>query len=172
MIRILVSAAFVVALSLPALAQQRPGGQPQRPPAPAQPAPAPQAQPQDVFPCRTPAEVCFLGIVIGDKVAVLYTNAQQSEDIGDQPIDAFTDAASGGTPTRLDLRQHNGRVVMLTGNYQPKAGLFRAEIVEVASPLLSLALKAIMSGGDEPQPEQQPPGRREPQGRPQPQRGR
>jgi hypothetical protein len=67
---------------------------------------------------------------------------------------------SGDAPgTPLDLAPHLGRVVMLTGALDPKLGLSKAELVEVASPLLSFALKSMLTGDD--------PLRRRPPARPQ-----
>jgi hypothetical protein len=161
--------AFVFAfamLSLPAVAQQqrapqRPQGQPpQR--GQAQPA-APQEQGPALFPCRTAGEVCYLGIVIGDKVAVIYTNNPNAEGLEAGPIDVSTGeapagggAAPGGSAERLDLRQHDGRVVMLTGDYRNKV-LYKAELVEAASPLLSLVVKGLLLGqAEEPPPQAAP----------------
>lgn len=173
-------AAATLALALPALAQQpRPG-----PARPAQPAQAQPAQPPEplpgMFPCRTAAEICTVGIVTGaNKVAVLFTNAvpppsappsappppsapagrsgqggraapapaaAPEPEIDDQPIDVLSGEAPG---TPLDLGPHLGRVVMLTGAYDPKLGLTKAELVEVASPLLSFALKSLLTGDDQ-----------------------
>jgi hypothetical protein len=172
-------AAATLALALPALAQQpRPGPARPAPPAQAQPAPPPEPLP-GLFPCRTEAEVCTVGIVTGaNKVAVLFTNAvppaaapppptgrsgqagqagqagraapapaaPPEPEIGDQPIDVLSGEAPG---TPLDLAPHLGRVVMLTGAYDPKLGLTKAELVEVASPLLSFALKSLLTGDDQ-----------------------
>jgi hypothetical protein len=165
--------AFVLVLSFPALAQTRPQGQVKPPQAQPQTQPQAPEPPPGFFACRTAAEVCYIGVVTGaSQVAVLFTNAQpavppappppaaqgargraaqpaqapQSDDIGDEPINV----SSGDSPgTPLDLAQHLGRVVMLTGTYDPKAGLTKAELVDVAGPLLSFALKAALAGGDE-----------------------
>ena len=45
-----------------------------------------------------------------------------------------------------------GRIVMLTGTYDTQAGLTKAELVEVASPLVSLVVKAQLGGEEEPPP--------------------
>ena len=140
-------AAALAALSLPALAQ----GQPARPPASQRPpAPAPQqAQPPapPIFLCRTAEEVCTLGIVTGNnQVAVIFTNAQGAEGV-DKPIDVFS---GDGPGSPLDLSPNLGRVVLLSGGYDPKAGLTKAELVEAASPLISTLIKAQVAGsGDE-----------------------
>ncbi len=140
-------AAALAVLSLPALAQ----GQPARPPAGQRPpAPAPQqAQPPapPIFLCRTADEVCTLGIVTGNnQIAVIFTNAQGTEGV-DKPIDVFS---GDGPGSPLDLSPNVGRVVLLTGGYDPKSGLTKAELVEAASPLVSTLIKAQVAGsGDE-----------------------
>ena len=153
MLRFATSLVALTALALPAAAQQ---GRPPATPAPAQggarPA-GPPPGPPPVFPCRTAGEVCFLGVVIGNQVGVLYTNAEKAEGIEAKPVDVFTGAGPGAP---LDLRPHAGRIVMLVGDYDPKVGLVKAELVEVASPLLSLTIKGLVAGGDE-APEPPPP---------------
>ena len=148
--RLVIAAAALAASALPALAQ----GQPARPPA-GQRQPPPAAQPQPpapppVFLCRTPTEVCTLGIVTGNnQIAVIFTNAQGAEGV-DRPIEVFSGDGPGAP---LDLSQNVGRVVLLTGGYDPKAGLTKAELVEAASPLVSTLIKAQIAGsGDEPAP--------------------
>jgi hypothetical protein len=140
--RLMALAAFA-ALTSPAAAQQpRPQGQP-RVPAQAQPAAPQPPAPPPIFPCRTPEEVCFLGIVTGNnQIAVVFTNAPQAESIGDKPVDVVAGEAPG---TPVDLAPHLGRVVMLTGTFDAKAGLTKAEVVEVASPLVSLTVKAQLA---------------------------
>ena len=148
---ILALAAFA-ASALPALAQQqpRPSAQPpaSRPPAQAQPAPPPA--PPTLFPCRTATEVCHVGVVINNQVSVLFTNSDKANGIESKPIDV-TDAAGA----KLDLGRHEGQVVMLTGDYDPNAGLTKAELVEAASPLVSFAIKVLLSGEDSEEEEEQ-----------------
>jgi hypothetical protein len=172
-----------LAIALPALAQQRPQARPPQPPA-AQQAPEP---PPGMFPCRTENEICFIGVVTGaNQVAILFTNAPPAvvepppqpaqgrrgaaprtaapppaEDIGEKPVDVLTGEAPGAP---LDLAPHLGRVVMLTGAFDPKTGLTKAELVEVAGPLLSFALKSTLTGGDD-QPASPPARGGRPQGR-------
>lgn len=164
-----------LAVALPALAQQ-PRPAPARPPQPPPAQPQPPEPPPGLFPCRTAAEICTIGIVTGNsQVAVLFTNAQPAPapaappapppagakpagraapaqtppepEIGDKPIEVVAGEAPG---TPLDLAPHLGRVVMLTGVLDPKTGLSKAELVEVASPLLSFALKTMLTGDDAP----------------------
>jgi hypothetical protein len=148
---ILALAAFA-ASALPALAQQqpRPSAQPpaSRPPAQAQPAPPPA--PPTLFPCRTATEVCHVGVVINNQVSVLFTNSDKADGIESKPIDV-TDAAG----SKLNLGRHEGQVVMLTGDYDPNAGLTKAELVEAASPLVSFAIKVLLSGEDSEEEEEQ-----------------
>ena len=154
--RSLVGIAALAVLVTSAEAQQaRPPGPQPKPPAQAQQAPEPAPPP--IFPCRTAEEICFLGIVVGkSQVAVIFTNADKVEGIEAKPVEVLT-----GDATPLDLAQHIGRVVMLTGTYDPKAGLTKAELVEVASPLVSLVVKAQLAGEEE-----EPPA---PAGKPKPQ---
>jgi hypothetical protein len=129
---------------------------PQKPAPPAQQrAPQPPAPPP-VFPCRTAEEVCFLGIVTGNnEMLVVFTNAPQAEGIDAKPIAVLTGDSPGaaGSATPLDLAPHLGRVVMLTGTYDPQAGLTKAELVEVASPLVSLSIKAQLAVEEPPAPQ-------------------
>ena len=156
---VMVLAAFAV--SSAAYAQQaRPQGQarpPATPPAAAA-APAPPAAPP-IFLCRTADEICTLGIATGpSQIAVLFTNAPDAQ-VADKPIDVSTGEAPG---TPLDLAPHLGRVVMLTGTYDAK-GLTKAELVEVASPLVSMLLKAqIAAAAEEEQPPPPAPGASKP----------
>lgn len=130
-------AAALALAAAPALAQARRA--PAKPPAaPAQPA-EPAASP--IVPCRTAEEVCYLGIVVGGQVAVLFTNAPNAQGIEAKPV-----AATGPDNVRIDMAKNEGRVVMLTGTYDPAAGITRAEVVEVAGPLASLAIKAQLAG--------------------------
>ena len=150
--RALIAIAALAAFMSSAAAQQaRPQAQPAKPPGPgAQRAPAPPALPP-IFPCRTAEEICYLGVVTGNsQVAVLFTNAEKAEGIDEKPVEVSTGDASAPAP--LDLAQHMGRIVMLTGAYDAKAGLTKAELVEVASPLVSLVVKAQLGGEEEPAP--------------------
>ena len=149
--RLALAAAALAASALPATAQ----GQPTRPPAGQRPPAPPASQPQPpapppVFLCRTATEVCTLGIVTGNnQIAVIFTNAQGAEGV-DKPIEVFSGDGPGAP---LDLSQNVGRVVLLTGGYDPKAGLIKAELVEAASPLVSTLIKAQIAGsGDEAPP--------------------
>lgn len=155
--RAILALAALAAFALPALAQQQPPRPSPQQPAPrppaaqAQPAPAPPAPPT-LFPCRTATEVCHVGVVINNHVSVLFTNSDKADGIESKPIDA-TDAAGA----KLDLGRHEGQVVMLTGEYDPKAGLTKAELVEAASPLVSFAIKVLLSGEEGEDEEEQPP---------------
>lgn len=158
--RNLIAVAALAALVSSAEAQQaRPQGGGQKPAAPTQ-QPAPQPPPPlPVFPCRTAEEVCFLGVVTGDKeVLVVFTNAPQADGIDAKPIAVLTGDSPGaaGSATPMDLAPHLGRVVMLTGTYDAQAGLTKAELVEVASPLVSATIKAQLAVDEPPEP---PPAR-------------
>ena len=126
----------LTASAIPALAQ-----------APRQPARAPAAPlaqppaPPPISPCRTAEEICYLGVVIGSQILVLYTNAPNATGL-EKPLDV-----TAGDNAKVDLAPNAGRVVMLTGTLDPKSGLTKAEVIEVASPLVSLALKAQLAGG-------------------------
>lgn len=159
--RILLASAFIAALSASAVAQQG------RPAAPAKPAGAPPAQGQaqpagpTVFPCRTPDEICFLGIVTAPtQVSILFTNAPGAESIEATPVTVSAGEA-GGAP--LDMAQNVGRVVMLTGAYDAKAGVTKAQLVEVASPLVSALIK-LQAGGEEEEPPPPPAQKGKPSG--------
>jgi len=159
--KLIVAAAFA-ALIIPAEAQQgRPGPQ-TKPPAAGQTQPQPPApQMPPIFPRRTAEEICFLGIVTGkSQIVVLFTNAEKAEGIDAKPVEVLSGEAPGAA---LDLAPHLGRVVMLTGAYDAQAGLTKAELVDVASPLLSFALKASLGGGDDQPPS--PPAQRGPKGK-------
>jgi hypothetical protein len=152
--RHLITAAALLALASSAAAQQG-RAQAQKPPAQAQQKPPQQPAPLPVFLCRTAEEVCFLGIVTSkNEIVVVFTNAQQAEGIDVKPIAVLTGDSPGaaGSATPMDLAPHLGRVVMLTGTYDPQAGLTKAELVEVASPLVSLTIKAQLSA-EEPEPQ-------------------
>ncbi|HYI89947.1 MAG TPA: hypothetical protein VEY05_08610 [Beijerinckiaceae bacterium] len=159
--RKVVAVAAVALLVSSAAAQQGrpPGPQGKPPPQPAAPAPPP------IFPCRTAEEICFLGVVTGkNEIAVVFTNAEKADGIEAKPIPVTAAAAPGAVAALpLDLAPHLGRIVMLTGTYDPQAGLTKAELVEVASPLASLVVKAQL-GAEEPPP---PAGKPQPQQRPQ-----
>jgi hypothetical protein len=159
--RIVIALAALAALVSSAEAQQgRPPGQ--KPPAKPQQA-APPAPPP-IFPCRTAEEVCHLGVVTGsNEVLVLFTNAPQPTGL-EKPVKVLSGDSPGaaGSATPLDLGQHMGRVVMLTGAFDREAGLTKAELVEVASPLLSLSIKAQLAGEEPPAQGGKPP----PQARP------
>ena len=103
-----------------------------------------------MFPCRTEQEICYIGVVVGNQVSVLYTNDPKADSIDSTPV------AVQGASGPIDVSQHAGRVVMLTGQYD-KSGITRGEIVDVASPLLSFAIKSQLSGGDEEEEEPEPP---------------
>ena len=137
--------ALIIAAALLALAAASPSVAQGPARAPARGAPPAAAQPPGpppVFPCRTASEVCYLGVVVGSQVLVLFTNAPNGQDAGAKPIDV-----AGADGAKLDLAPHAGRVVMLTGTFDPAAGLKGAELVEVASPLASLVVKAQLGGG-------------------------
>jgi hypothetical protein len=157
--RLVLCAAALTALTLPTLAQQpqRPPGQ--RPPAQRQQAQPPQPPP-GFFPCRTAEEVCYIGVVTGpSQLAVMFTNNQQAEGIEAKPVE-LSSAEAPGTP--LDLAASLGRVVMVTGAYAANAGITKAEVVDIASPLLSFVMKQM--GGEE-APAQPQRGGARPQGR-------
>lgn len=138
--RALLSLLLPLALLGPAEAQQRK-------PAPAKPAAAPEPAPVQIFPCRTAEEVCYLGVVVGSQVAILYTNAPNAQGIEPTPVDV-----AGPDGQKIDMAKNAGRVVMLTGEFDPKSGLGKADVVEVASPLASLAIKAQLAAGAEEPP--------------------
>jgi hypothetical protein len=133
-----------VALAQPARA---PAG---KPPAGKPPAAQPQPPaPPPIFPCRTEGETCFLGVVIGSQVAVIYTNAKGAEGLDAKPVDVL-----GADGAKTDLGQNAGRAVMIAGSYDAKTGI-KGEVVEVASPLVSLTIKAQLGAGGADAP---PPG--------------
>jgi hypothetical protein len=137
------AATALAALFLPVLAQAQQG----RPPGGQRPAPPP-AQPQAAAPsfflCRTADEVCTLGIVTGNnQIAVIFTNATGAETV-EKPIDVLSGDAPGSP---LDLSANVGRVVLLTGAYDPKLGLVRSALVDAASPVVSTWIKAQLAGG-------------------------
>ena len=144
--RLLALSACLALAAAPALAQGR-GAPRTQPPKTAAP------EPPAIVPCRTAEEVCFLGVVVGSQLAVIFTNAANGEGIDAKPVDV-----AGPDGGRMDLSAHAGRVVMLAGAYDPKAGIAKAELVEVASPLVSLTVKAQLGGGEA--PGKSPPPRR------------
>ena len=164
--RTVICVAALAALVSSADAQQpRPQSQ-QKPPAQAKAQQPPPPPP--VFPCRTAEEVCYLGVVTGaNQVTILFTNNPQVDDVESKPVNVLSgdSPAAAGSGTPLDLGQHLGRVVMLTGTYDAQAGLTKAELVEVASPLVSLTVKAPLLI-EEAQASQQRGGKPQPQGRP------
>jgi len=141
----------VVAMAALAFGTQAQAAPPKAAPAkqPAAPA-APPPPPPGFFPCRTEAEICYVAIVTGkNEILVQFTNAQQSEGIDQKPIGVFSDDAGSAA---LDLSQNLGRVLMLTGAYEAAKGLTKAQVVDVASPILSFTIKSQISGGEEQQP--------------------
>ncbi|WP_333615339.1 hypothetical protein [Enterovirga sp.] len=137
--RLLLSLSLLLPLAFAgaAEAQQRKG-------APAKPAAA-APEPVQIFPCRTAEEICHLGVVVGSQVAILYSNAPAAQGADPTPVDV-----TGPDGQKIDLSKNAGRVVMLTGDFDPKTGIGKAEVVEVASPLASLAVKAQLAAGEEP----------------------
>ena len=136
--------------SLPAAAQPAPKG-PKAPPPPPPPkeAPAPDPTAAMLFPCRTPEETCYVGVVKDGKVTVLFTNDRKADEIAGKPM-----AVSG---EGLDLAKTENRTVMLVGSYDPKDGLTKAELVDVASPLVAFALKSTIGGGEPDESADEPP---------------
>jgi hypothetical protein len=130
-------AALTLLLLSPASAQTQ---APARSPAAKGAAPAQPPAPPPVFPCRAAQETCYLGVVVGSQVAILFTNAPNAEG-SDKPVDV-----AGADGAKTDLSASDGRVVMLAGNYDPKTGI-KGEVVEVASPLVSLSIKAQLTAG-------------------------
>lgn len=131
--------AALIVLAVPAFAQQRPPA-PNRAPSP--PPPQAQAQPQQpapppgLFPCRTANEVCHVVVATaGNQGTLLFSSSPQGE------------GAEGRTVTvpGVDLAPHVGKVVMLTGEFGSN-GIANAQIVDVAGPLLSFAIKLQISG--------------------------
>jgi hypothetical protein len=142
--RVLICLAALAALTLPAVAQQRPPGQRPAQRQQAQP-PQPPAPPPGFFPCRTAEETCYIGVVSGpSQLAVLFTNDQKAEGIEAKPVELSSTEAPG---TPLDLAGSVGRVVMVTGAYAQASGIAKAQVVDTATPLLSFTLKQM--AGDE-----------------------
>ncbi len=136
--------------ALPAAAQPAPKG-PKAPPPPPPPkeAPAPDPTAAMLFPCRTPEETCYVGVVKDGKVTVLFTNDRKADEIAGKPM-----AVAG---EGLDLAKNENRTVMLVGSYDPKDGLTKAELVDVASPLVAFALKSTIGGGEPDEGGDEPP---------------
>jgi hypothetical protein len=138
--RLAIVTAALAALSFPALAQQQlpPGpGRPPPPPRPPQAQPQPPAPPPGMFPCRSQAEVCHVGVVSGPaQVTLVFSNAPQGQAAEGKPV-----AVQGA-----DLAPHVGKAVMLTGDLGP-GGITGAQVVDVAGPLLSFVIK--QSAGDD-----------------------
>ncbi|SDR45614.1 hypothetical protein SAMN05519103_03369 [Rhizobiales bacterium GAS113] len=142
--RIAIAVVAVVALAFATEAQAAPAKAPAKQPAAAA---APPPPPPGFFPCRSEAEICYVAIVTGkNEVLVQFTNAQQSDGIDQKPVNVFSDDAGSAA---LDLSQNLGRVVMLTGAYDPAKGINKAAVVDVASPILSFTIKSQMSGGED-----------------------
>lgn len=140
--RLVIAMAALAALSLPALAQQQPR-QPGPPPRQqAAPPPPPQAQQQaapapGMFPCRTENEVCHVVAVgSGSQGTLLFSNAPAAEGKEGEPV----------TVQGVDLAPHTGKVVMLSGTFAG-AAINSAQIIDVATPLVSFAIKLQLSGG-------------------------
>ncbi|WP_203158033.1 hypothetical protein [Methylobacterium aquaticum] len=135
--------------SLPAAAQPAPKGPKAPPPPPPKETPAPDPTAAMLFPCRTPEETCYVGVVKDGKVTVLFTNDRKADEIAGKPM-----AVSG---EGLDLAKTENRTVMLVGSYDPKDGLTKAEVVDVASPLVAFALKSTIGGGEPDESAEEPP---------------
>jgi hypothetical protein len=148
--RIATLLAGVAALALVPAAQAAPKAAPKQPAPPAA-APAP---PPGFFPCRTEAEICYVGIVTGKStVMVQFTNAPQSDGIDEKPQNVFSDDAGSA---QLDLSENLGRVVMLTGSYDAAKGISKAAVVDVASPIVTFFIKSQLGSGDDQTPAPQP----------------
>jgi hypothetical protein len=142
--RIAMLVVAVTALACVHQAQAAPKKAPPKQPAAPEAAPAPQP---GFFPCRTEGEVCFVGIVTGkNTVTVQFSNAPNSEGIDEKAQNVFSDDAGS---TALDMSQNLGRVVMMTGTYDAAKGISKAEVTDVASPLLSFIVKTQLGGGDD-----------------------
>ncbi|WP_036270495.1 hypothetical protein [Methylobacterium sp. WSM2598] len=138
----------LVALAAPAAAQPKPKAPP---PPPKEAAPPPDASAGLLFPCRSEKEICYVGVPKDGKLTVLFTNDPKGAEISGRAL-----AVAGEGPNAPDLATNDGKVVMMVGTYDPKAGLTKAEIVDVAGPLVAFAIKASLGGGDE-QPAAPPP---------------
>lgn len=147
--KLVLASALAVTVAGAAYAQSRPKTPPPPPP---QQQGAPQG-PGLLFPCRSEKETCFVGSVKDGKLLVLFTNEPKAEESIGKPLAAS--AGEGGAA--LDLAASENRIVMVTGSYDPKAGLTKAEVVDVASPLVGFAIKASLGGGGEDGPPGAPP---------------
>ncbi|SFU67799.1 hypothetical protein SAMN02799631_01770 [Methylobacterium sp. 174MFSha1.1] len=134
--------------AIPAAAQPAPKAPPKAPP-PQREAPQPDPAAAMLFPCRTPEETCYVGVVKGGKVTVLFTNDRKADEIAGKPMAVAGDG--------LDLAKTENRTVMLVGTYDPKDGLTKAELVDVASPLVAFALKSTIGGGEADEGGDEPP---------------
>ncbi|WP_043747877.1 hypothetical protein [Methylobacterium nodulans] len=141
MLRPTLAVTILVALAAPAAAQPRPKAPP---PPPKEAAPPPDAAAGLLFPCRSETEICYIGVAKDGKLTVLFTNDPKGETISGKPL-----AVAGEGPNAPDLAKNDGKVVMLVGTYDPKAGLTKAELVDVAGPLLAFAIKGSLGGGGE-----------------------
>ncbi|MGY2050963.1 hypothetical protein [Methylobacterium sp. JK268] len=142
---------ILIALAAPAAAQPKPKAPP---PAPkeAPPPPPPDATAGLLYPCRTETEICYIGVPKDGKLTVLFTNDPKGEEISGRPV-----AVAGDGPNAPDLAKTAGKVVMVVGTYDPKAGLTKAEIVDVAPPLVAFAIKSSLGGGGDDQAPPPPP---------------
>ncbi|TNC12119.1 hypothetical protein FF100_17985 [Methylobacterium terricola] len=138
---------LALAAAGPAAAQPAPKG-PKAPPPPKETL-QPDPTAAMLFPCRTPEETCYVGVVKDGKVTVLFTNDRKADEIAGKPM-----AVSGDG---LDLAKTENRTVMLVGSYDPKDGLTKAEVVDVASPLVAFALKSTIGGGEPDEGGDEPP---------------
>ena len=141
--RLVIAMAALAALSFPALAQQQPRAP--GPPPPARPTPQAQQASQPtpgMFPCRSANEVCHV-VAIGNSSqgTLLFSNAPAAEGKEGEPV----------TVQGVDVAAHAGRVVMLSGTFAG-AAINGAQIIDVATPLASLAIKQQFSGYDEEEP--------------------
>jgi hypothetical protein len=137
----------VVAVVALGFAHEAQAAGPKAPAKPAAPAAAPPPPPPGMFPCRTEAEVCYVGIVTGkNTVMVQFSNAPQSDGIDQKAQNVFSDDA-GATP--LDLTQDLGKAVMLTGTYDAAKGISKAVVADVASPILTFMIKSQLGSGDD-----------------------
>ncbi|PIK73425.1 hypothetical protein, partial [Methylobacterium frigidaeris] len=147
--RALALALLALTAAAPVAAQPAPKGPPKGPPPKEAPAPQPDPAAAMLFPCRTPEETCYVGVVKNGKVTVLFTNDRKADEIAGKPM-----AVSG---EGLDLAKTENRTVMLVGTFDPKDGLTKAELVDVASPLVAFALKSTIGGGEADEGGDEPP---------------
>lgn len=167
--RLVIAMAAIAALSLPAFAQQQPQqrqpGPPPRQQSAPPPAPAPQAQQAPLpgmFPCRSTNEVCHVVAVgSGTQGTLLFSNAPAAEGKEGEPV----------TVQGADLAPHIGRVVMLAGTFAG-AAINGAQIIDVATPLGSFAIKLQLSGGGDDDQQSAPAPAQPQRGAPPPQQPR